>query len=80
MVAELGRIAMIGPGVAPGRARDAREEAGVTEAGMADAISSTIPVTSQAVSYWELGRRVSGAAGVLACARALGALTHGCCP
>jgi hypothetical protein len=79
-VAELSRIAAIRPGLASGRARDAREDVGVTVAEMADAISSTIPVASQAVSYWELGRRVSGAARALACARALAALTHGCCP
>ena len=60
--------------------RDAREDVGVTVAEMAGAISSTIPVTSQAVSYWVLGRRVSGAARALARARALAALTHGCCP
>ena len=76
-VAELNRVAAVCPGLAPGRARDAREDVDVTVAEMADAISGTIPVTSEAVSCWELGRRVSGAARALACARALAALTRG---
>jgi hypothetical protein len=79
-VTELSWIAVICPDLGTRRARDAREDVDVTVADMADAISSTIPVTSQAVSYRELGQRVSDAARALACARALAALTNGCCP
>ena len=69
-VAGLRRIAAIRPGLASGRARDAREDVGVTVAEVAGAIDRIIPVTSQAraVSYGELRRRVPGAARALACA------------
>jgi DNA-binding transcriptional regulator YiaG len=72
--AELRRLAAIRADLASGRARQARESAGVSVTEMAAAISDTIPVTAQAVSNWELKRRVPGAVRALAYARTLAML------
>jgi DNA-binding transcriptional regulator YiaG len=72
--AELKRLAAIRADLASGRAREAREGAGISVAEMAAAISASHPVTPQAVSAWELHRRVPRAAGALAYGKALAAL------
>jgi transcriptional regulator with XRE-family HTH domain len=69
---DLARIAQVRADLAAGRAREARIAAGIK----VGEVARELGVTPQAVSQWEFGRRVPGAAHALAYGRLLDAVAQ----